>query len=446
MNKRQLFAGIALTGIVFASAQNPQSPAFTDVDRERAKAFWSADDRYHSVPAAKQEVRLTVAGSQWLFKYGHIKGSGKLVPTVDAKPAGASQAWEDWINAKVAFDRAQALAEIGDSGDGADKQGDAPDPGPCPDDLVALIGAPPLFSEACTPQTYSIRFDDVTLNYSDHVKVRPRYAYYRFAEGVEDGGIAMRSISPDRIDHLFRLAGVEPKTANVMKAVSALEGGFESVNTYDTGYVSVGFIQFASLKAGAGSLGAMMLRYKTADPTDFDRDFRQFGIDVTPTGQLAVLDPTSGQEFQGPDANSKIIADKRLTAVFGHAGSRSDAFIAAQIGAAKDQFYPDSDTVLVNLGGQAQVVKVGDLIASEAGLATLMDRKVNTGHLDPLAAVVQRVADAHSVTALVDLVQYEAEIIQQLKYRRDYLADNTLSQPGASNAAPSRHGTRRGGL
>lgn len=441
MNIRLVFAGIALTGIVAAPAANRQMPAFSEADRARAHAFWAAEDRYQVAPAPKQQVRLTVEGSQWLFKYGHSKGGAKLVPTVDAKPAGAAQAWEDWINAKVAFDRAQAQAQIDGSDDDA-ATSPMSDPGPCPADLVALVGDPPVFAEACAPQTYSIRFDDSTMTYADHVKVRPRYAYYRFAEGVEDGGVAMRSLSADRIDHLFRLAGVEPKVANVMKAVSALEGGFESVNTYDTGYVSVGFIQFASLKAGAGSLGEMMLRYRTADPSDFDRDFRQFGVDVTSSGQLAVLDPASGQEFQGPDANSKIIADKRLVAVFGHAGAKSDAFMAAQIGAAKAQFYPDADTVSVTLGGQKQVMKVADLITSEAGMATLMDRKVNTGHLDPLAAVVQRVADAHSVTVLVDLVQYEAEIIQQLKYRRDYLADSSLSQPGSDNSA-SRHGTRK---
>ncbi|HLK13635.1 MAG TPA: hypothetical protein VKT78_02420 [Fimbriimonadaceae bacterium] len=444
MNTRLLFAGIALTGIVFAPAAGRQTPAFTDADRDRVLAFWKPDDRYRVAPADKQEVRLTVAGSQWLFAYGHIKGSGKLIPTVDAKPGGAPQAWEDWINAKVAFDRAQAQAGIDGDGDGGSKQTPAPDPGPCPDDLVAQIGEPPKLAEACTPQTYAIRFDDVTVNYTDHVKVRPRYAYYRFAEGVADGGVAMRNVSPDRLDHLFRLAGVDVSAANVMKAVSALEGGFESVNTYDTGFVSVGFIQFASLKAGAGSLGGMMLHYKNADPTDFDRDFRQYGVDVTTTGTLAVLDPATGHEFQGPDANAKVIADKRLIAVFGHAGARSDAFIAAQIAAAKDQFYPDADSITVTLGGQPTTVKVADLFPSEAGMATLMDRKVNTGKLDPLAAVVQRVADAHSVTALVDLVQYEADIIRQLKYRRDYLADATLSQPGGENATTSRHGGHRG--
>ncbi|MHB8636379.1 MAG: hypothetical protein ACYC96_07895 [Fimbriimonadaceae bacterium] len=444
MNTRTILGGIAVAAVVAASAASPQHPAFSAADRERAKAFWSGQDRYVVTAAPNPVVRLTVAGSRWLYKYGRSKGGGKLVPTVDAKPAGAAPAWEAWITAKVAFDRAQAQATIDHPGEDAPvADAVAPDPGACPADLVALVGTPPPFAKVCTPKTYTIRFDDATLTYVDHVKVRPRYAYYRFSEGVEDGGVAMRSISPDRIDHLFRLAGVEPKVANVMKAVSALEGGFESVNTYDTGFVSVGFIQFASLKAGAGSLGAMMLRYKNADPDAFDRDFRAYGVDVSPTGSLVVLDPDTCQEFQGPDANAKIIADKRLVAVFGHAGMRSDAFIAAQIGAAKDAFYPDGDTITVTLGGRPEVVRVGDLITSEAGMATLMDRKVNTGRLDPLAPVVQRVADAHGVTSLVDLLQYEGEIIQQLKYRRDYLADASLSQPTGGFVAPSRHGTRK---
>jgi len=110
MNKRLVFAGVALTGIVVAHAINRQMPAFSDADRARAQRLLGAEDRYQVAPAPKRQVRLTVDGSQWLFKYGHSKPGGKLIPTVDAKPAGARQAWEDWINAKVAYDRAQAQA------------------------------------------------------------------------------------------------------------------------------------------------------------------------------------------------------------------------------------------------------------------------------------------------------------------------------------------------
>lgn len=436
MKSHLIFAGLALTGIVVASHLK-QSPVFSDSDRQRAISYWQSADRYTVTPSDTKQVRLTVAGSQWLYNYAHSKGGGKINPDALAKPAGASSAWEQWINAKIAYDRAKAQAEV--DGDSTD----ATDPGKCPKDLVALVGEPPVFAEACKPNTYTIRFDDAIVNYSDHVKVRPRYVYYRFAEGVDDGGKAMKSLGQDQITHLFHLAGVDDKTANVMRCVSSLEGGFDSVNTYDTGYVSVGFIQFASLKAGSGSLGEMMLKYKASHPKSFDRDFRRYGVDVTPTGELAVLDLSDGTELTGPSANAMIISDKRLTAVFGRAGAASEDFMAAQISAAKDQFYPADDSIKLTLGGEQQVVHVSDFITSEAGMATLMDRKVNTGRIDPLASVAQRVADAHSVTTLVDLNQYEAEIISQLKYRKDYLSDSSLSQPSLYGPITDRHSAKR---
>ena len=108
-----------------------------------------------------------------------------------------------------------------------------------------------------------------------------------------------------------------------MRAVSILEGGFDSVNTYDTGYVSVGFIQFASLKEGGGSLGAVLKNFKAADPLAFASDFHRFGVDVDETGHLVVVDPTSGAVATGAEANARIIEDKRLIAVFGRAGARA---------------------------------------------------------------------------------------------------------------------------
>jgi hypothetical protein len=444
MKSHLIFAGLALTGIVMAAAHR-QAPEFSDSDRQRAISFWQNGERYVVAPSPKQQVRLTVAGSQWLFKYAHSKGGGKINPNIDAKPAGSPKAWEDWINAKVSFDRAQAqsVVDADPNSDPTDNSKPYNDPGPCPADLEALVGTPPTFAEACAPNTYTVRFDDATVVYLDHVKVRPRYVYYRSAEGVDDGGKSMKTFSSDRIDHLFRMAGVDTKAANVMRCVSSLEGGFDSVNTYDTGFVSVGFIQFASQKAGSGSLGEMMLKYKHANPTSFDRDFRQFGVDVTPEGKLAVLDLSDGRELIGPDANAKIISDKRLTAVFGRAGAASEEFMAAQIASAKEQFYPDNDTFSLTIGGQKQIVRVSDVITSEAGMATLMDRKVNTGHIDPLASVAQRVADAHSVSNVAGLNQYEAEIISQLRYRKDYLADASLSQPGGTSGLTDRHSARR---
>ena len=449
--KLHLTLALAALGIAASNAhQPPQSAVFSDADRKRALDFWAPADRYAIAPtpaAAGQGptvVRLTAAGSQWLWSYSRLKSTAKQPPTLDARSAAPGSPWETWIDAKVAFDRATAQIAA-DQANGVPAGVEfPPDPGPCPADLAQAVGPPPVFAEAVIPNTYSIRFDDVTLTYTDHPKMRPRYAYYRSPQGVESGGIALRAMPAGRIDHLYRLAGVDLATGNVMRCVSALEGGFDSVNTYDTGFVSVGFIQFASLKAGAGSLGDLLLSYKTTDPQDFDKDFTRFGVSVTPEGVLDVLDPATGQELQGPDANQKIIDDKRLIAVFGRAGARSDAFIAAQIACARSLFFPDGDTITLTLAGAPVTCKVCDLIRSEAGLATLMDRKVNTGKIDPLQAVAQRVADANSCQNLVELAQYEADIVKQLKWRRDYMADLTLSQPQSTAELSARHGSHKG--
>jgi hypothetical protein len=458
MKRRLTFAALAIaslcaTAYAIRQSGTPIQPVFSDAERQDVLDFWKPADRYlvsQASPSGGQgayAVRLTTAGSTWMWNVNHLKSTAKTSPNLDAPAALVGTPWDTWIAAKVAWDRHQAQ-NAADQANGTVTAPDpklppATDPGPCPQDLVTAAGQPPAFAEACVPTTYSVRFDDETLTYSDHIKVRPRYAYYRFAQGVDSAGTPVGTIPPDRIDHLYRMAKVDASAENVMRTVSSLEGGFDSVNTYDTGFVSAGFIQFASLKTGAGALGGLLLHYKLDDPRDFARDFSRYGVDVTPDGVLAVLDPVTGVEYQGPDANQKVIDDKRLIAVFARAGQKSDAYMAEQIATAKAWFYPCDELVTLKLGGVATSLRVSDFIRSEAGLATLMDRKVNTGKIDPLAAVAQRVADAHSVMVPADLVQYEAEIVQQLKFRRDFLADTELSQPGGLIGLPNRRGTRK---
>jgi len=45
----------------------------------------------------------------------------------------------------------------------------------------------------------------------------------------------------------------------VFTILSTLEGKFDAINTYDAGYISAGFIQFISGKAGSGSLQKVLL-------------------------------------------------------------------------------------------------------------------------------------------------------------------------------------------
>jgi hypothetical protein len=234
---------------------------------------------------------------------------------------------------------------------------------------------------------------------------------------------------PKEFNELLRLAGISESEARVMKAVSILEGGFDSINTYDTGYVSVGFIQFASLKDGAGSLGKLLLDYKATDPDGFQADFRRFGLDVTPTGSLVALNWQTGYEGVGSEANRRIIEDKRLAAAFQRAGLKSPAFNAAQIRVAKSQYYPADDLVDIGIAGISLSGRVRDFIKSEAGMATLMDRKVNTGSFGPLVVTLQKMALEKKLARFEDFAKFEREIVVALKYRKDYLADKSLSQP-----------------
>ena len=445
MRARYIFA-LQLIAAVAAGQQRgqvpappPPSPQFTSDEKQKILDYWSQPGRYlittpgDAMEKGLWQVRLTVKGSTWLMAYNKAR-KVSAPPTQNAQPANDQQRdWEAWVVAKLNRDRWEALQTAQDANEkvlgkrvpAADKTIPAtepPQPGPMPEALLALAGDPPKFAEATVPMERDVAFEDITLTYQDNVRVsNPRYPFYRFAQGVNSEGVSVKEMPADRLDHLFRLADVSESEARIMRAVSILEGGFDAINTYDTGFVSVGFIQFASLKEGGGSLGEMLLEYKKNNPDDFQRDLRQYGIDITPSGILDVLDLQTGAELFGADANLKVIEDARLIAVFQRAGLKSDSFISAQIRSAKTQFYPANDPVTINLGSQTLSGKVSDFIKSEAGLATLMDRKVNTGHLDILNSVVTDVAKQASISDITDLASHEYEIVQRLKYRKSYL-------------------------
>lgn len=100
-----------------------------------------------------------------------------------------------------------------------------------------------------------------------------------------------------------------------------------------------------------------------------------------------------------------------------------------------------------NLGGQQVTDRVCDLVRSEAGLAILMDRKVNTGKLDPLPYVLGQIGNETGCHTVSDLAAHERDVILACRYRRDYTQDPDLSQPGEvvarnSTELTSRHAGR----
>ena len=416
-------------------------PAFTLAERAAIVAWWSQPNRCQtSIDLGGRGpfcVRLTADASRWFLKYQIAVGQARMPPTQDAAATTPStQSWEQWVQARLAWDRYQAgqVAAAANARFGmaasAPTQTEPPEPGPAPDALVAACGNPPPFAEAVDPMDYTINFPDgATYHYQDHVPVRPRFAYYRFAEGVDTIGVPVRSLPESELDPLFAAAGLNNSEQRVMKAVSMQEGGFDSINTYDTGFVSVGFLQFITMGDGHQSLTDVLAREKADDPAAFQRDFRQYGIDVNTHGDLDVVDPDTGAELTNDDAVQKLIDDKRLIAVFQHAGQLSKEFRVAQIEMAKQLYWPSDLTFTIVLNGVTLTGKVSDVIHSEAGMTTLFDRNVNRGTIDPFAAVCRDVMVEHGLTAISQLAPWEREIVQKLAYRANYLKSASLSQP-----------------
>ncbi len=439
---------LASMALIVAPQGSAPQPLFSASEKKAVVQYWAQPGRYEErLPADADkngpfQVRLTVAGSVWLREYNRVRGMNKVPPTTTAKPQNEDQkVWQEWIDKKIEHDRWNAMQIAADSNrqlTGHDSKFDdktlpksePTDAGPAPQALVAFAGNPPVFAEAVTPMVHEITFDDGTkVTLKDNVKMRKNYAYYRFEKGVASEGLTVKTMPEDHLRSLCQKGGLSETELRVMKAVSILEGGFDAINTYDTGYVSVGFIQFATLKDGGNSLGDMLKLYKETDPDDFEKDFRRFGIDVTPDAKLACVDPTTGAELAGEAAVRKVIEDKRLIAVFQYDGLKSDAYNAMQLRSAKEQFYPADDLLTLKVNSQALTGKVSDIFKSEAGLATLMDRKVNTGHLDPLVSTLEQFASANQITSFADLARYEYDIVAAMQYRKDYLLDNSLTQP-----------------
>jgi len=112
----------------------------------------------------------------------------------------------------------------------------------------------------------------------------------------------------------------------------------------------------------------------------------------------------------------------------------------AQIRVAKAAYYPADDVLAIQIGGRTLSGPVSTFIKSEAGMATLMDRKVNTGSLEPLPTVLALIAGENRVEHFEDLAKYERDIVSAMKFRKDYLADATLTQPPAAKRPTRDYG------
>lgn len=448
-----LIVALAL-GAVTVFAQQPPQPLWTDAERADIVAFWNQPGRLSITAPDGADLsgpwvsRLTPDGSVWLLAYTRaVAGQAKIPPSQIPKGQTPEQnQWEVWVKAKIAMDQwtaktaalAANTAVLGHPPVKPDEPGPRPaDPGVIPPGLAAAAGSPPPFANIVAPTVATVTWPDgEQFSYRDNIITRDRYGYYRFPQGTAAYGEPVSKMSDAELDPLFA-KGMTPSEARAAKEVSKFEGGFEAINTYDTGYVSIGFIQFITAKDGDGSLGEVLLAEKGQTVSEFALDFHRYGIDVTQDGIIAVVDPDTGVELTGADAVNVLIRNRRLLSVFQRQGRHSLAFRTAQVDVAKAHYWPGNDTFTVTVNGKTLTGQVKDVIHSEAGLATLFDRKVNRGSIAPFADEVARVMTEHNLTSLDQVAPFEREIVGALKYRENFLNNPNLSQPPAMPRTPA---------
>ena len=280
-----------------------------------------------------------------------------------------------------------------------------------------------------------------TFRYKDHpIRSRSGYSITRNEHGVSSVDRNYRYGSQNvSVKDMLKQAGLDkdPAIAKAFAHVSSREGGFGAVNTYDTGYVSVGFIQFTTGRKGkTGSLVRILKNMKKDSPAEFEKYFRNLGIDVTSKGVLEVVDIDNGKVLTGEQAVTQIIKDKRLTAVFQYAGHHSKAFQAEQLKKAYKGYYLADKRFSYTYRGHKFSGLRQDVLKSEAGRVALFDRAVQHGAGNARATFakgVRRVIDRHyarskSVT-MDDLAKCEVEIVKLLQNRVKVLKEKDLTQP-----------------
>ena len=288
----------------------------------------------------------------------------------------------------------------------------------------------------------------------------------------------------------YRELGLSPAQAAALAAVSAHEGRFDALNTYDQARVSFGFIQFA----GGRGLPPMMARIRGRRPDAFARVFGDFGIDVeynvsgerVDRAALVVRDAVTGNVARGVAAEEAIRDSPRLSAIFIRAG-RHPEIQRSQVEAATRDYLIESLTteatydadvveVLDAPGGAVTELRagavarafragaayrslhkagrvaersattgasLGALFKSEQGIAVLLDRAVQEGAgaegagTGRLVGAVRWVADARGLLDVLDVRAHERAVTQQVA--DDFAADIAIAgRIDAASAALAR--------
>ncbi len=388
--------------------------------------FWNQPGRViyrDRDPARPHQPAATAEGSLWLYEYYKRRNPGEpLVPGQLPDPrTERHRQWDRWIDEQMARDKAFAEACATWQNHGLTGLPHLSEASPMPPDLRALAGDPPAFYKTIRAQIATVDLGR-PLDFKLGVQTPPKYLYLRNELGVSASGPAMS----------MPMSAVPAPLRKPIEAIARLEGTPASVNTYDTGGVSFGMFQFASLEDGRGSLGTLLGRFRAIAPDEYDRLLRRRGIDVDPTGRLSVIDPETGLECSGKDAVRVFRRDVRLVAALQVAALESPTIVRAQIELVQNRYNPLTAKANFTFQGRNVTIPLAKIFRSEAGIAILLDRLVNTGNLSEVDRLLALAAERVGSADAISLASLELDLCRQLTHRRNFLADQSLSQPAAT--------------
>jgi len=249
----------------------------------------------------------------------------------------------------------------------------------------------------------------------------------------------------------YEALGLSKGQAAALKFVSAHEGNFDAINTYDRALVSVGFIQFA----GSRGLPPYLALLKARQPASFRDELQKYGIDVEFTvaggainaARVVVLDSARSRLLRAAAAERAVRDDKRLTAALILSG-RQRRVQLAQIEAAIRDYVLPSLAAIVSWGPGGARAPLGDLLRSQKGMAALFDRAIQEG----LAAarrrferLIQRIARGTEATpppppAVAELQRREGDVLAELERDLQAAADVATRIARARTALRTLHG------
>jgi len=171
-------------------------------------------------------------------------------------------------------------------------------------------------------------------------------------------------------------ATISKSVRNVVAAMSSVEGGLESVNSYDNAHLSFGAFQWTAGSEGdPGELAVLLSRFKGRDPAAFQECFGVYGLDANvedegATTGLISLNGTVLKTSDQKDVLRGIVWAYRFWRAGHHQSLRTCQFLLAA--SRIDRF--------ANIGVEGEPLR--EWMSSELGIALILDEHVNRpGHV-----------------------------------------------------------------